>query len=81
LGASEPLGPQALVAPRLSLVSLVGNPPLVGGPQIVESIFSIKGMKKELLQKTAFFKQNKTKQNKTKQNQRKQKSAVIGLVS
>jgi hypothetical protein len=53
LGASEPLGPQALGVPRLSLVSLVGNPPLVGGPQIGEFISSIKGIKKELLQKTA----------------------------
>jgi hypothetical protein len=59
-------GPQALGAPRLSLVSLVGNPPLVGGSQIGESISSIKGMKKELLQKTAFFEWNKTKPKKTK---------------
>jgi hypothetical protein len=44
-----------LGAPRLSLVSLVslvGNPPLVVGPQIGESVSSIKGMKKELLQKS-----------------------------
>jgi hypothetical protein len=64
MGAPKPWGslrlwgPQALGAPRLSLVSLVGNPPLVGGPQIRESISSIKGMKKELLLKTAFFEQN-----------------------
>jgi hypothetical protein len=57
-----PLGPQSPGVPRLSLVSLVGNPPLVGGvPQIGESISSIKGLKKELLLKTAFFERNKTK--------------------
>jgi hypothetical protein len=39
MGAPEPWGllafggPQALGAPRLSLVSVVGNLPLVGGPQ------------------------------------------------
>ena len=51
-------GPQILGAPRLSLVRLVGNRPLVGGPQIGESISLIKGMKKELLQKTASYVRN-----------------------
>jgi hypothetical protein len=41
-----------LGAPRLSLVSLVGNLQLVRGPKIGEFLSSIKGMKKELLQKT-----------------------------
>jgi hypothetical protein len=80
VGAPEPWGPlslwgpQALGAPRLSLVSLVGNPPLVGDPQLGESISSIKGMKKELLQyrrlllKLRLHSLNETKPKKTKDN-------------
>jgi hypothetical protein len=75
MGAPEPWGPLILEGPpspgvsRLSLVSLVGNPPLVARRvcQIGTSISSIKGMKKELLLKTAFYETKQKKEKKKRQ--------------